>query len=201
MGIRFYCPNGHKLNVKNFQAGQVGICPYCGAKTQIPLQSVRPSSKQMNRGVQEAVDNVVSAMPKPTMQSEPSAVPASPSDPLVEAGDLVWYARPPSGGQFGPANASIMRTWLAENRISEDTLVWREGWRDWQMAGDVFPQLAKNLPPVEPINLHPQPIVPVHASSAESPSPSRNYMPIVIGGLIFVIVLFAILFIMIVANR
>ena len=26
MGIRFYCPNGHKLNVKEFQAGRRGIC-------------------------------------------------------------------------------------------------------------------------------------------------------------------------------
>ena len=36
MGIRFYCPNGHKLNVKAFQAGQTGICPVCGAKMPNP---------------------------------------------------------------------------------------------------------------------------------------------------------------------
>ena len=46
MGIRFYCPNGHKLNVKEFQAGRTGICPVCGEKMQIPLRSVRPSTKQ-----------------------------------------------------------------------------------------------------------------------------------------------------------
>jgi len=34
MGIRFFCPNGHKLNVKDFQAGQTGICPFCGVKMQ-----------------------------------------------------------------------------------------------------------------------------------------------------------------------
>ena len=45
MGIRFYCPNGHKLNVKEFQAGRKGICPFCGAKIQIPTESARPSSR------------------------------------------------------------------------------------------------------------------------------------------------------------
>ena len=36
MGIRFLCPNGHKLNVKSFQAGKRGICPHCGARFTIP---------------------------------------------------------------------------------------------------------------------------------------------------------------------
>lgn len=44
MGIRFYCPNGHKLNVKTEQAGKVGFCPDCGVRVQIPLESTRPSS-------------------------------------------------------------------------------------------------------------------------------------------------------------
>jgi len=63
-------------------------------------------------------------------------------DPLAEAGNVVWYVRPPSGGQYGPATADIMRNWISEGRISPDTLVWREGWRDWQEAGEVFPQLG-----------------------------------------------------------
>lgn len=46
MGIRFYCPNGHKLNVKAFLAGRRGICPHCGAKVQIPTQStLEPGTK------------------------------------------------------------------------------------------------------------------------------------------------------------
>jgi hypothetical protein len=47
MGIRFYCPNGHKLHVKSFLAGKRGICPYCGVAVHIPLQSTRPSSKEL----------------------------------------------------------------------------------------------------------------------------------------------------------
>ena len=36
MGIRCYCPNGHKLNLKSHLAGQRGICPECGARFIIP---------------------------------------------------------------------------------------------------------------------------------------------------------------------
>jgi hypothetical protein len=36
MGIRFSCPNGHKLNVKTFLAGKRGVCPQCGAKFVVP---------------------------------------------------------------------------------------------------------------------------------------------------------------------
>jgi hypothetical protein len=39
MGIRFLCPNGHKLNVKSFLAGKKGVCPQCGARMRIPQQS------------------------------------------------------------------------------------------------------------------------------------------------------------------
>ena len=39
MGIRFYCPNGHKLNVKAFLAGKRGICPHCDARFDIPHES------------------------------------------------------------------------------------------------------------------------------------------------------------------
>src|SRR5437870_8275387 len=39
MGIKFHCPNGHKLNVKAFLAGKKGVCPKCGAKMRIPTAS------------------------------------------------------------------------------------------------------------------------------------------------------------------
>jgi len=39
MGIRFFCPNGHRLNVKSYLAGKKGICPQCGVKLRIPVTS------------------------------------------------------------------------------------------------------------------------------------------------------------------
>ncbi len=229
MGIRFYCPNGHKLHVKAFQAGLRGICPYCGMPVDIPLQSTRPSSKEerlarkRQAGGGGAQDRPAPILQEPAGGTAPerrevgtgaarsgtspgsaptaaagtgapatpqsgaqgaaiargeayaggpwgqvpaqdaagarsSGTPASPgvqpaAPPLVtrtthdlsvldEAPNAVWYVRPSAGGQYGPATADVLRTWLAEGRIAHDTLVWREGWRDWREAGEVFPQLA-----------------------------------------------------------
>src|SRR3989304_4109209 len=44
MGIRFLCPNGHKLNVKADLAGKRASCPECGAKLVIPPASAEPAA-------------------------------------------------------------------------------------------------------------------------------------------------------------
>ncbi|NQU22496.1 MAG: DUF4339 domain-containing protein [Candidatus Nealsonbacteria bacterium] len=79
---------------------------------------------------------------------------------MSEAGDVVWYVRPASGGQFGPAGNEVMRGWIGEGRVSADSLVWREGWRDWQEAAEVFPQL-KAAPVSSPLDQ-----IPIAASLA-----------------------------------
>lgn len=53
-----------------------------------------------------------------------------------QAGD--WYVRPPSGGQFGPADVSLLRAWIEEGRVTPDSFVWCQGWGDWQLAGEAF---------------------------------------------------------------
>ena len=79
-------------------------------------------------------------------------------DPIDEMPDAVWYVRPPSGGQFGPAAGQIMRTWIAQGRVPGDALVWRAGWPQWQSAGTVFPNLGAHLaPPVVGASLEPGP--------------------------------------------
>jgi hypothetical protein len=242
MGIRLYCPNGHKLNVKEFLAGRRGICPHCGASFEIPTESTRPSSKELRRmggaaaaatpgptappgtpagsmpqaltqanlaanlptapapgdlpqqssidilskvgvpkrpgvffppadrapdatpgapptlgrmgpaGVaptdaddipfEEVVSADLTEARRRSVQAPPAARwPSSPPDPLAEAPNAVWYVRPPTGGQYGPATSDLMRAWIADGRVSADSLVWREGWRDWQVGSDVFAQL------------------------------------------------------------
>jgi hypothetical protein len=86
--------------------------------------------------------------PQPAASAPVSLAPAAPpapppvaGDPLSESPEAVWYVRPASGGQFGPATADVMRGWLTEGRVGADTLVWREGWREWQEASATFPQL------------------------------------------------------------
>jgi len=82
------------------------------------------------------------AGPAPAQPAASPPLSRSPPDPLAEAPGAVWYVRAPDGGQYGPAAADVMESWLAEGRVSPDSLVWREGWRDWQQAAAVFPQLG-----------------------------------------------------------
>lgn len=188
MGIRFYCPNGHKLHVKEFQAGRRGVCPYCGVDVDIPLTSTRESSKGKSahkRSDEEDVNlNAIAPNAAPDALNsvnynhaiadpaegasftsarqdreielsapiernvvipEPTPAASAPKpDPFAEAPTALWYVRPAAGGQYGPATAEIMKTWLDEGRISDDSMVWREGWDNWKNAADVFEQITPN---------------------------------------------------------
>ena len=66
------------------------------------------------------------------------------ADPIAESPEAVWYVRPSAGGQYGPADGTIMRRWVAEGRIGTDALVSREGWPDWKSAGPIFGELLKS---------------------------------------------------------
>lgn len=66
----------------------------------------------------------------PTISAQPQAI--------LEAPGATWYVRPPAGGQYGPAPANVFCGWLTENRVTRDSLVWRDGWPQWLVAGDVF---------------------------------------------------------------
>lgn len=79
--------------------------------------------------------SVTLAAPEAKLPDPPAA---APHDALSEAPGGVWYVRPPSGGQYGPASAEYMRRWIQEGRVSGDSLVWRDGWADWQPASTVL---------------------------------------------------------------
>ncbi len=284
MGIRFYCPNGHKLNVKAFQSGQRGVCPQCGVGVDIPLESTRLSSRQLraqkraaaagasgDRGSEAASVNTIlpgeankrngdhtvvsvptatsspsidnrfspsigreanplehfpSQFPGPTAghcapqgpargsgsvsiggspgefsqnPPLPSASPTTPEtpDPLQESPEVVWYVRPSSGGQYGPATRDIMRIWISEGRVAPDSLVWREGWRDWQEAGSVFPQLIAAEPNdavpglgrmIEEELANPRPVTGTHRTSPRRQSNRGNVLLIAAAAAIVIVV-------------
>lgn len=74
-------------------------------------------------------------------------------DPISQAPHAMWYVRPPSGGQFGPASADVLRRWIAEGRVTDDSLVWREGWANWLSACDALHvprHVNADAPKVEP---------------------------------------------------
>jgi hypothetical protein len=144
MGIRFQCPNGHKLNVKADLAGKRASCPECGAKLVIPAVSLDESS-----GLSAvSIANPVSANSQSQLASNGASAPpvqasfSSPTTPQLTGG---WYVRPASGGQFGPATEELFCTWIAEGRVSADSQVWRDGWTAWKLALDAADDLPMPL--------------------------------------------------------
>ena len=264
MGIKFNCPNGHKLNVKAFLAGKKGVCPHCGVSFRIPGGDAGEENENASPGnvaplglrpangsavgatlpvgepvAQPAIQPVVARAPaipaaapvnrQPQLPSPgpalpagttaplattvvrpagiPVAAPVAPAiapalpaglaaggDPIAEAPAAVWYVRPPTGGQYGPARGDVMRKWVGEGRVSNDSLVWREGWTDWRTAGQVFPSLAG--PTGSPAAAGPAAVVVAATSSARSTSRTvrkRSNSGVAVALLVFLAILCVVL--------
>lgn len=176
MGIKFLCPNGHKLNVKSFLSGKKAICPQCGARVIVPTESAMPADGAVPAahaapavaesapvrhqsgaadtaaaGPLDALldDDAIEALEAPELtaglqtDARPAAQPSALStDAIAEAPGAVWYVRPATGGQYGPASADIMRNWLQQGRVSASSLVWHAPWPEWRSAAATFPELG-----------------------------------------------------------
>jgi hypothetical protein len=93
----------------------------------------------------QSLPQSAAATPAPTALGIPPMAPGvavAARDPIAENPNAVWYVRPKSGGQFGPAPGNMMRQWIGESRVAGDSLVWREGWAEWRMASEVFNELG-----------------------------------------------------------
>ncbi len=163
MGIRFHCPNGHKLNVKEFLVGKRGICPDCDARFIVP-----ESSGLVAVPVDAADDSA-------TPPAAPQVVPSAPLSTAEQNLPDSWYVRFASGEQYGPASDKQMQAWATEGRIATDSLVWRTGWEQWKAAREVLDAFQatplESSSPDQPtdspnIELEPQP--PVGAISPRS---------------------------------
>ena len=130
MGIRFECPNGHRLHVKAFLAGERGICPECDVRFIVPAES----GGRVSAVEEVAVEEV--AAPPEIATSATAAPPLPEAELALPEADLslpdVWYVRSASGSQYGPADTETMRGWAAEGRVLHDSWVWRTGWPDWK---------------------------------------------------------------------
>ncbi len=212
MGIRFYCPDcGRRLNIKVFLAGKRGICPHCDARVRIPLESqlptdapkYRPTSAgaPSNSVASAATGRAPSAAPVLPLPAALPATEEASSDPIAESPDSVWYVRPTAGGQYGPARGDVMRRWLSEGRVSADSMVWREGWADWKLAGPVFPSLESVPSAAKSAQVNPAPSFlvpgdeeqdiskPVAAPARRVPVKKKSIAPLIILGLLIVVLL------------
>jgi len=100
MGIKFYCPQGHKLHVKSFLAGKKGVCPHCGTKVRIPLESQRDGAH--DDGSPEPEESDISS---DSPLDRPAAVPVGRPAPLVPAAAPVPATSPVLAAATGVAPA------------------------------------------------------------------------------------------------
>ena len=85
MGIKFYCPNGHKMHVKGFLAGKKGLCPKCGVRVEIPIASVsQPPSPIAVAGESTSGKSTSPAKSKKDLPSKPASVFGMPADGLAD---------------------------------------------------------------------------------------------------------------------
>lgn len=76
MGIRFSCPNGHKLNVKNFLGGKRKY-PQCGAKFVIPMPADSPEAEALQPvGVNQSQSVEIAVSPAPGQVANTAASPS-----------------------------------------------------------------------------------------------------------------------------
>jgi hypothetical protein len=110
MGIKFYCPNGHKMHVKDFLAGKKGLCPKCGVRVEIPAASVTgppPDAQELGLPIAAANEPLPNAQPsassKKSLQSNLAPVFGMPAD--VSAPDSILTET--VGEEIGPASNSV----------------------------------------------------------------------------------------------
>lgn len=82
-----------------------------------------------------------------------------------------WYLRIATGEQFGPATAEVLQRWMAEGRVAQDSLVWREGWAEWRAADQVF-RSRDSQPIGSDFEIDPRWLMPAGAARESAPGES-----------------------------
>jgi len=138
--------------VKNSSATKLAEKPSDSVAISLELSSIQEKSSR--------VSEVVSS-PKQDAKVRPKKLPESASVPAVLAvdGGAKWFVRPPSGGQFGPADSDLLMSWIGESRVTSESFLWREGMEQWQLASELLPELFQSntdtkvptsVPPLQP---------------------------------------------------
>jgi hypothetical protein len=70
--------------------------------------------------------------PPAANQPPPPGRPPTPGDASPQ-----WHYSPKEGEQVGPVRFAELATEYREGRLVDDTLVWRQGWKEWHKIGEV----------------------------------------------------------------
>ncbi len=150
MGIRFKCHHCRApLNIKIDLADKRGVCPQCQGRFRIPSQS-----QALSVSLDETAKSFESALPehesvkstmdrpgvKPQVVSQATKTSASSDTPTSESEtrEPLYFVRPPSGGEYGPAAKETIELWISQRRITSETLLCLVGTSNWRKAKEVF---------------------------------------------------------------
>lgn len=153
MGIVAFCPNGHRVKVKDALAGRKGVCPDCHSRFRIPLESCAiPTARVLSLDAAWAV-----TLPRAVILpadyafskgafSEGANRPHQPAlhPAIAEKPDAEWRVAIPGGEPSASLTGSDMQAWLAAGRATGGEVVWRSEWPDWVSIRLVFPEFVPN---------------------------------------------------------
>ncbi|MFD1299877.1 pilin [Lysobacter gummosus] len=93
-----------------------------------------------------------------------------------------WYYHDPAQGRVGPIDADALRGHFRTGRIGRDTLLWREGLREWQPLERLSAELGLDddllsppPPPVVPPPLPEPPHYTTDGNDAAASAPAQNH--------------------------
>lgn len=111
-----------------------------GSRAEVDKRASNESVQSSSTPESNQAVNPPEARSKEVLTSQTGPTKGSPVLPraIAEAPQAVWYVRPPSGGQYGPADGNVFYQWMLDNRVARDALVWRDGWPQWMIAGEAF---------------------------------------------------------------
>ena len=134
MGIRFTCPNGHRLNVKSYLAGKRGICPHCGIRFDIPLESwpdLENRDKTSNAAAETQTTNPVPpgeyaspALPAGTHSTSATRQPPESTVGDKTANQLRAHQMPPTAVDVPPAepfDAKLPTSYPTKSNVASTT--------------------------------------------------------------------------------
>lgn len=137
------------MNVKGELAKKRGVCPKCQGKFRIP-----ENNQEFSLSLDDSLANTPKRIDREVLQSsgeyslpisESSVESNSPSIVQPERVELdkpeaeqLYFVRPPSGGEYGPATKETIELWISQKRITAETMVCLIGSSKWKKAREVF---------------------------------------------------------------
>jgi hypothetical protein len=151
MGIRFKCHHCQaSLNIKAELANKRGVCPQCHGRFRIPANSQKLSLALDDNALKPSIPSSHGAPSdssttkqqeiQPRLPSQATKTDSDSDTPRSElpASEPLYFVRPPSGGEYGPANKETIELWISQRRITGETLICQVGLTQWKKAREVF---------------------------------------------------------------